>query len=495
MQQENTKVKKSKLKTIVISAVASVVIAAIVVGIIVIAPLVQYNNAVSLMEQRKYEDAIAIFEGLQQYKDSADMIKKCKEGIVDRPYQEALELLEQKKYRQARDAFERIRDYKDSEKYLNCFFIIPEKTVYTYDDGTSAVAEYERVFNQDGILIKEVRNTTSTKGKKEQTLRYELDLDANGRATRLASTLLNSSVNVNKEPLVKVYRYDDNGRIIKITSAVGKEPQESPGTLFYYDESGKITKWENERRSITFDANGNIITEKEKYDNNSLSYQSDSEYQYDENGRRIKQTTTLTDKGNTYYIQYVYIYQGDKLVRTNLTETTTVLALDRTTTYNSHWEYDYTYEGDRLVKETCTYYDHNNQKKLKRENTYAYDSEGRIIRETLFDEDNTRKTDITYEYDELGRVIKSFEVYYYNTTDKVNSRTTTNYQYGQDGETANITIQRTVYSTPSNNVDENKPEEYTVQRLNERVYFDKVAFDIAKQTGTYLKFERSLYNN
>ncbi len=210
------------------------VIAAIVVGIIVIAPLVQYNNALSLMEQGKYEDAIAIFEGLQQYKDSADMIKKCKEGIADRPYQEALKLLEQKKYRQAFDAFIALDGYKDSKDYTWGFFTLPEKTVYTNPDGTTVTKLFEYEFNDNGDLTKELRTTIDKNGKSKTTVAYERTYDANGNVQSIAAIDHNSETKY-------LYHYSD-GKIVTM------EEYDPSGTLLYsttryeYDQNGNMTK-------------------------------------------------------------------------------------------------------------------------------------------------------------------------------------------------------------------------------------------------------------
>ena len=72
-RQREKKQKYTKIG-IISAACAVVVIAAIVVITRVIVPSVKYNSAVSLMDEGKYDEAIAAFEELGDYKDSAEKI-------------------------------------------------------------------------------------------------------------------------------------------------------------------------------------------------------------------------------------------------------------------------------------------------------------------------------------------------------------------------------------------------------------------------------------
>ena len=72
-RQREKKQKYTKIG-IIAAACAVVVIAAIVVITRVIVPSVKYNSAVSLMDEGKYDEAIAAFEELGDYKDSAEKI-------------------------------------------------------------------------------------------------------------------------------------------------------------------------------------------------------------------------------------------------------------------------------------------------------------------------------------------------------------------------------------------------------------------------------------
>ena len=70
------------------------------------------------MEDGKYYEAIAAFEKLDGYKDSADKIDECNISIIDGKYKNAVSLMEAGKYAEAIELFSTLSDYKDSKKYL-----------------------------------------------------------------------------------------------------------------------------------------------------------------------------------------------------------------------------------------------------------------------------------------------------------------------------------------------------------------------------------------
>lgn len=104
----------------------------------------KYKDAMAQFDNKQYEEAAALFESLEDYKDSAEMVKKCNyqmamdlltEGdtqsarpifialgdfddsmsmVLECDYLDALDLLNNKDYINARKAFEQLADYKDS---------------------------------------------------------------------------------------------------------------------------------------------------------------------------------------------------------------------------------------------------------------------------------------------------------------------------------------------------------------------------------------------
>jgi tetratricopeptide (TPR) repeat protein len=79
----------------------------------------QYQSAIDLMSQGQYEQAIAILESLGGHKDSTEQINLCRIAILDREYAIALNLLQQGKYDKAIAAFEALNGHKDSQAKIN----------------------------------------------------------------------------------------------------------------------------------------------------------------------------------------------------------------------------------------------------------------------------------------------------------------------------------------------------------------------------------------
>lgn len=99
--------KKTKKITLITVTVLALIAAAVLLTTKVIIPTVKYNAAVDLMEAGQYVDAIAAFEAMDGYKDSAEQITECK-------YLTAVALLAEGKYTGAKLAFRMLNGYKDS---------------------------------------------------------------------------------------------------------------------------------------------------------------------------------------------------------------------------------------------------------------------------------------------------------------------------------------------------------------------------------------------
>ena len=123
--EEQNRIKQAKLikKAVMITAPA---IAALIVFLVVlntvIVPSGIYNDAVAHMEAGRHNEAIALFESLGDYKDSKDKIKEVyinirteNERRMEEEYQNALALLDDGKYDEAIIAFEKLGAYKDSQ--------------------------------------------------------------------------------------------------------------------------------------------------------------------------------------------------------------------------------------------------------------------------------------------------------------------------------------------------------------------------------------------
>ena len=78
-----------------------------------------YNSAIMLMEVQDYRSAIAIFQSLDGYQDSAEQIEVCYAAINEADYNKAIDLFEAEKYMEARTWFMLLSGYKDSDEKAN----------------------------------------------------------------------------------------------------------------------------------------------------------------------------------------------------------------------------------------------------------------------------------------------------------------------------------------------------------------------------------------
>lgn len=111
-KQEKLKVIK---KRIIIAIVIFVIIALVVLGIIFIPQIIKYNTAKKYMENGECQKAIEIFTELEDFSDSRSLLDECKNEIQ---YQEAITLAEQKEYQQAIAHLKPIKDYKDASELI-----------------------------------------------------------------------------------------------------------------------------------------------------------------------------------------------------------------------------------------------------------------------------------------------------------------------------------------------------------------------------------------
>lgn len=111
---EERAAKKSKKIIAIATPIVCACIAFLIILTTVIIPNGKYNDAVALMNEKKYEEAISAFEAMDGYKDSKDQITACQTAIKDIKYNAAVALMNKKKYEEAISAFEAINGYKDS---------------------------------------------------------------------------------------------------------------------------------------------------------------------------------------------------------------------------------------------------------------------------------------------------------------------------------------------------------------------------------------------
>ena len=112
VEKQKQKKKKTRMITIIVIAVAALAL----FSVFSIIPDIKYKNADALLEDGKYEEAIAAFEELGSYKDSSYKIELAEKG---KKYNYASSLLKSGQYKEAAAVFKEIWDYKDSYDKLN----------------------------------------------------------------------------------------------------------------------------------------------------------------------------------------------------------------------------------------------------------------------------------------------------------------------------------------------------------------------------------------
>lgn len=115
--------RKKNLKRLEIASIiiCTSVIVFFLVKNFVIPPIsiqLQYNRAVSLMNNEDYHGAISAFKSLNGYKDSNKQIEACTIAIEDQLYEEAISLYQEEKYTEAISAFQSLDGYKDSNAQI-----------------------------------------------------------------------------------------------------------------------------------------------------------------------------------------------------------------------------------------------------------------------------------------------------------------------------------------------------------------------------------------
>lgn len=107
-KERKAKAKKKKKIAIFITSAVAVCTALALLCVYVIIPAIRYNMAVTAVENKNYDEAIAIFEELGDYSDSVDKIPETK-------YKKADQCESNQNYEMAVQIFVELDDYSDSK--------------------------------------------------------------------------------------------------------------------------------------------------------------------------------------------------------------------------------------------------------------------------------------------------------------------------------------------------------------------------------------------
>lgn len=245
-----------------------------------------YNQAVTLLESENYDEAISIFTKLGNYKDSANQVEHAinlqTEVALLNDYRTAIDLLNTepgtKEYYEAvaesRQLLVSLNGYRDSNELLQNFYtdIIcalasnpKDNRYYQYDDEGKIIYDgvYTYSYHEDGTV------DTFTSGP---TTYKVVSYDSEGRMLRAEADSMSAYY---------TYAYDENGRLISRNWGGVDTPEE---VLYTYDDNGR-----------------KVSSKRTNYMSLGYTIEHTSSYGYiDENG------AVLSKGDSTYQIGWIY---------------------------------------------------------------------------------------------------------------------------------------------------------------------------------------------
>ena len=250
---------------------------------------------------------------------SCDVLLDTVTGLIDpnkQAYNNALKLIEEKKYEEAYDALKKLEGYEAAEKELENFYFVP---VY-FDTTVNYVSYlvYDIEYNEKELL------STYTIISSGQTLVMEFSYDSNNNATNcIIKDGLGNTTNtveqtfdsknqmtssVAKDASGKVtesitYTYDEKGNLKNIVSTNGSGTKTTTG--YTYDSDGNVTKevvasgLSLVTTEYTYNNDGKITTKVMKATYGAVEVKSENHtYVYDEEGN-LQKVTSRTSSGTT----------------------------------------------------------------------------------------------------------------------------------------------------------------------------------------------------
>lgn len=297
---------------------APIVVAAIVAAVLISGRMEKsaaYNAAVALAEAGQYDEAIAAFTELGEYKDSAEQIRETQ-------YAQAVHLVEDGEYNKATSIFTALGDYKDSKdsaeqsanagEYQDALGLLDAGRYGEARAAFEALGDYKDARTYVESFV--VRIINETRGSGRLDYRYDeygdlVSATGTGRRTYTYSADRKTVTEEGEYPCI--YTYDDQGMLVESEretksggwSSAFTYEYNTDGTIAARHESAHIFGDPFYEETITYEygSDGHVIklTMVKTYARGSTSLYY-NEYTY-ENGQLAESTTDYL-----YYEEYAY---------------------------------------------------------------------------------------------------------------------------------------------------------------------------------------------
>lgn len=319
-----------------------------------------YNRAIALLEEKKIEEAYAIFLTIQNYADVGEYLsrfsyKYTTEILTHLQSSMDLSQISTTAYNQYGNPLFDVSYYPVSGYIYAYYFEYDENQNLILRAGKSDDWEYETLYKYDAY------NRPIWRSSPEGVAKIEYD-DKGNVIKRVASY-----------GSMYEYEYDSNNNLLKRTYTDECGNLVSTET-FAYDEKGQLIQKIYESNGFedqwsivytyTYDKNGNLLVDDRVQ---SIGYHTRYEYTYDEGGAPIKKTE-YTPNG-TYYYVWEYDKAGNEI-------------LEKRSFADGTRDYMYSQIYDEAGNRIKTHYQYGVSDEVVGETFYEYDEHGNLLKVT-----------------------------------------------------------------------------------------------------------------
>lgn len=305
---------KKKKKAIAIISISLFLVVLLGVGLYFLISNNKYNSAVRLYNDGKYEEAIDSFSKLIENEYS----KNKKNEMI---YLRANSYLKIEDYQNAFSDFKSVTDYKDSQEFLNGFHYLLKsrdensgKTTinYKYDSNGNCIEAEELLYGDEyaKTYYEYDENNNRVYAVEDD---YEEHYWYYNEQNQCINGIHTISFAGDKTTNYYYFAYDSNGNLIH--KNYGDLDGHSETDYVYDENNNRIRETITDQFGNTdlicvfeYDENGNCIKENEVDKNGNKTPR--ASYEYDENGNCIKETVYMSDGSEkvtnfTYHLIYL----------------------------------------------------------------------------------------------------------------------------------------------------------------------------------------------